>query len=75
MPTIIAFARFFDICIFKGHQIAKNLNNKRSKKCYARNFLSFRFNEKFPQKDEKLCNFDENLNEKQIFFIKSRQQS
>lgn len=34
IPTIIAFARFLEICIFKGHQIAKNLESEKMKEIY-----------------------------------------
>lgn len=32
IPKIMPLARFFDICIFKGHQIAKNLSMIEEKK-------------------------------------------
>lgn len=39
MPTIIALARFFDICIFKGHQIARKLRNEKRKAISAEQTL------------------------------------
>jgi hypothetical protein len=32
IPTMIAFARFFEICNFKGHHIARNLSIRKKEK-------------------------------------------